>query len=164
MSRNPISTGNHESEDEEEMYVNFIIREGLPKSITLTEMAEATSRDDTLQKVRNCISTGSWNNCNDLKGVKQVANELSFDEKTGIILRGHRILVPISLQDKIIDLAHVGHQGIVKTKQLLRETVWFPGLDKKVEDIVKSCPACQLVTDTTAKVPLNPSKLPAGPW
>ena len=114
--------------------------------------------------MRNCISTGSRNNCNDIKGVKEVANELSFDEETGIILRGHRILVPISLQEKIIDLAHVGHQGIVKTKQLLRETVWFPGLDKKVEDIVKSCPACQLVTDTTTKVPLNPSKLPAGPW
>lgn len=32
-----------------------------------------------------------------------------------------------------VHLAHRGHQGIVKTKQLLREKVWFPGIDSLVD-------------------------------
>ena len=42
-------------------------------------------------------------------------------------------------------LAHVGHQGIVKTKCLIREKVWFPGIDKMVKDKVDNCLACQAV-------------------
>ena len=34
------------------------------------------------------------------------------------------------------ELAHLGHQGIVKTKQLIRDKVWFPGIDKLTEDKV----------------------------
>ena len=32
-----------------------------------------------------------------------------------------------------LQLAHEGHQGIVKTKQLLRQKVWFPNIDAQVE-------------------------------
>ena len=32
-----------------------------------------------------------------------------------IVLRGHCIIVPKSLQDQVIELAHQGDQGITKT-------------------------------------------------
>lgn len=57
-------------------------------------------------------------------------------------MRQARIVIPGKLQNKIIDIAHEGHQGIHKTKQLLRETVWFPGIDKLVENKIKKCLAC----------------------
>jgi len=38
-----------------------------------------------------------------------------------------RIVIPTAL--KVIQLAHEGHQGIVKTKALLRSKVWFPNID-----------------------------------
>ncbi len=44
-----------------------------------------------------------------------------------MILRGSRIFI---LQQKAIDIAHESHQGLVKTKSLLREKVWFPGIDE----------------------------------
>ena len=44
----------------------------------------------------------------------------------GLILRNHRLVLPHSLQNKAVHLAHTGHQGIVKTKMLLRKKVWFP--------------------------------------
>ena len=40
-------------------------------------------------------------------------------------------------------LAHSGHQGIVKTKRFLRDSVWFPGIDSMVEEAVKGCLPCQ---------------------
>ena len=38
-----------------------------------------------------------------------------------------------------MSLAHEGHQGLVKTKALIRERVWFPGIDRLVEQTVESC-------------------------
>ena len=46
-----------------------------------------------------------------------------------IILRGTRIIVLASLEHRVLQLAHEGHQGIVKTKTLLRSKVWFPEVD-----------------------------------
>ena len=37
----------------------------------------------------------------------------------------------------MVKMAHEGHQGIVRTKQLLRVHVWFPGIDKMVDGIDK---------------------------
>jgi hypothetical protein len=42
----------------------------------------------------------------------------------------------------------MGHQGIVKTKSLLREKVWFPGIDKTVATLVQDCYECQMSYDT----------------
>ena len=54
--------------------------------------------------------------------------------------------------------AHEGHQGIAKTKALLRKKVWFPGIDSAVEKKVKlpkmlpsKDPASLLHQDSIAK-------------
>ena len=39
----------------------------------------------------------------------------------------------------VVRIAHEGHIGIVRTKQLLRERVWFPKIDKMVESEIKNC-------------------------
>ena len=39
----------------------------------------------------------------------------------GLIIKdGYQIVIPLVLQDKIFRIAHEGHLGIAKTKQLLR--------------------------------------------
>jgi hypothetical protein len=70
----------------------------------------------------------------------------------------------ISLRSHILDLAHCGHQGIVKTKSLIRSRVWFPGLDQLVEQRIKNCIACQANSDRQAYAPLKPSEMPPAPW
>ena len=40
-----------------------------------------------------------------------------------VLLKSDRLVVPATLQERIVDIAHEGHLGIVKTKALLRETV-----------------------------------------
>ena len=51
--------------------------------------------------------------------------------------------MPISLREQILKLVHEGHQVIVKTKQLLREKVWWPGIDQAIEQLIRTCIACQ---------------------
>ena len=81
-------------------------------------------------------------------------------------MRDQRLPNPQDLQHKAVDLAHIGHQGIVKTKQLLCEKVWFPGIDRLAEEVIKACIPCQGATRAGAEPiePLNVTDLPTGPW
>ena len=49
----------------------------------------------------------------------------------------------------------------MKTKQLIREKVWFPGIDKKVESCIP-CLACG--PSPAQREPLSMTTLPSGPW
>ena len=74
--------------------------------------------------------------------------------------RSHRICVP---KKEVVDLAHCGHQGMTRTKQLLREKVWFPGIDRIAEEKVKNCFPCQAVTPQNTREPIQVT-LTNRPW
>ena len=80
---------------------------------------------------------------------------------SGFVLRDNRIIVPSKLRDQAVELTQVVHQGIVKTKHLIREKVWFPGIDR-----IDNCLACQAVTPSKSSriEPLKKTPLPSGPW
>lgn len=61
-------------------------------------------------------------------------------------------------------LAHEGHQGMVRTKARLQEKVWWPQMDKQVEDTIRACLPCQLVGPRPQPEPVRSSSLPKGPW
>nr|XP_002730526.1 PREDICTED: uncharacterized protein K02A2.6-like [Saccoglossus kowalevskii] len=146
-------------------YINFIIENAIPPAMTMAEIKQATSEDEILQKIMEVINTQKWYDLHhDVVQYKAVKDELST--ANGVVLRGNRIVVPKKLQQKAICLAHVGHQGVVKTKKLLRETLWFPGIDKMVEETVTRCIPCQASTHgpKPSIEPLKMSTLPNGPW
>ena len=60
-------------------------------------------------------------------------------------------------------IAHEGHQGLVKTKQLLREKTWFPGIDENVKKLIGNCIACQASGPASRPDPLQMSPLPPEP-
>ncbi len=62
----------------------------------------------------------------ELKAYRKIKTELTFNEQDQIMLRVSTIVLPETLRLKAIHIAHEGHQGLVKTKQLLREKVWYP--------------------------------------
>ena len=89
-------------------------------------------------------------------------NELSVIGK--LVWRVTRIVIPSSIRKTVLELGHEGHQGIVKKKARLRESVWWPGIDIQADRIVRKCHACQLVSQPTKPEPMTRTKLPEGPW
>ena len=100
-----------------------------------------------------------------LQSLHNVCDELTITPTDDLILRGNCIVIPKSLSERVINIAHEGHQGVVKTEQLLREKVWFAGIDQIVEKKFSSAYHCQAATTgPSPNSPLEMSSLPIGPW
>ena len=54
--------------------------------------------------------------------------------------------------------------GIVKCKQLAREILYWPGMNKQIEDTVSKCATCQQHRHYQVKEPLLSSEVPTMPW
>ena len=142
----------------------------------LAEIQEATAQDITMQCLANFIRTKSWRNidklpqqfqdadCTELNPFKQVQHDLTVNGQMNIILRDKRIVIPAVLRDKAISIAHEGHQGLVNTKQLLREKIWFPGINDAVKKMIDKCIACQVNGPNNHPDPLQMSPLPPDTW
>ena len=91
-----------------------------------------------------------------------VRGELSVIGK--LVLRGTRIIVLSSFHERILNLAHEGHPGVVFMKRRLCTKVWWPNCDKDTERFCKSCPPSQNFSMPPPSVPLKRTLLPSGPW
>ena len=100
-----------------------------------------------------------------LKPYFAVRDKLSVQDV--VVYRGpQRRLVPVALRKQLVNLAHETHQGVVHTKQRLRDLYWWPSMDMCVQESIRTCVTCQM-NDKSAKThstPLQPVPLPDGPW
>ncbi|XP_052791587.1 uncharacterized protein K02A2.6-like [Mya arenaria] len=146
-----------------EAYVAYISQHAVPKTMTLEDVRRATQECTILQQVMIAIQSGRWWGSPTLTPFVQFRDENSIVD--GVILRDHRLVIPASLQRRVVELALHTHQGILKTKQLIREKVWFPGIDKLVEDTVRACVPCQAsYAGPSKREPVSPTALPSKPW
>ena len=151
-----------EDEEDDEVFVNFVVDDHLPDAVTLEMIQKEVNKSDAMAKLKYCILKGKLSDDIELIPYRIVFPKLSVAKQ--IILRGKIIVIPASLQGNVIALAHVGHQGSTKTKQYLRHRVWFPGMDKMVEAHVQLCLPCLSATPGEDTQPLRPSVLPERPW
>ena len=60
----------------------------------------------------------------------------------GLLLKADRLVIPACLRIEILDAIHNGHLGIQKCRDRAIQSVWWPGLSKQIEDLVKNCSIC----------------------
>lgn len=81
--------------------------------------------------------------------------------QNGCVLSGARVVLPQPGRDSVLRQLHQYHPGM---KALARWYVWWPKLDKEVEDTVKACAICQEHRNAPAPTPLHPWDWPDKPW
>ena len=84
--------------------------------------------------------------------------------ENNILLWGMRVVVPASLQAKVLTELHDGHPGMNKMKQIARSHVWWPNIDRDIEKASKACGSCQEVRNSPPEAPLHPWTWPSNPW
>lgn len=172
LSRHPIPEEASSQEKSTESHVNYVCEKATPKAMTLSEIQTATTQDPTLQAVMTAVRYGNWMIArqqpnvvdSDFSALYKVKDDLTVAKDNTVLLKGQCIVMPKYLQARAVQLAHEGHQGIVRTKALIREKTWFHGIDKLVESTVKDCLPCQVSTTVPAREPLKMSPLPEAPW
>jgi transposase InsO family protein len=163
----------HMRRDVAEQYVNFIATESLPNAMSLSQVKDASERDPTIQKAIEYARNGRWYemetlsdptvDIEELQAYRSMLDELAIHCDT-VLLREKRIILSKTLRERAIKIAHEGQQGLAKTKAFLRSKVWFPGINDKVDNLIKDCLACQAITPAKLMEPLKMSELPQEPW
>ena len=131
--------------------------------VTAQQIRQWTNNDPVLSRVRNLLLRG-WQ-CTldeDLKPFQKRRDELSV--QSGCVLWGSRVIVPPPGHSKVIQELHEGHPGATRMKMLARSFVWWPQIDKDIEDIVKTCDTCQRSRHLPPTAPLQPWEWPQKPW
>lgn len=81
----------------------------------------------------------------------------------GLLMKGNRLVVPLSMRIGVLERLHDAHQGITKCRERAKSSVWWPGLSQQLDEVVKKCPTCIKECINPAK-PVIPSELPDHPW
>ena len=129
------------------------------------EIEEAGVKDEEYNTTREVVQKGKHHK---VRGeYKCIARELST--VGNLMIRGKTIVVPKgedgTIRTKILDAAHEGHPGISQLKNKLRDSVFWPGITKQVEERFRSCLACQATTEGKHHADkLHPSEPPEGVW
>ncbi|XP_030039037.2 uncharacterized protein K02A2.6 [Manduca sexta] len=149
------ATGFHDSLEPVEdraSYVNFVVDGSLP--VTLHEIRNETCKDAILCKVISYINNGWPERVQNLliKPYFLCKTQLSYEN--GCVMRGHKIVIPESVRNKLLLELHKSHLGIVKTKAEARSRFWFPGIDRTIENMIASCEICLQLRQSPARVPL----------
>ncbi len=168
LSRLPLNVKEFQCEVDDVNYVGtylqYIKENDIP--VDFNKVKQETKKDSLLNRVYGYLlygwPNGNVNIDNDLKPFFQRQSELAIEN--GILLWGHRIVVPHSLRKLLLAELHCGHLGIVKMKAMARSYFWWPGLDADIENVTNSCSLCLMERQNPAKCKLHVWEFPKNVW
>ena len=167
LSRAPVSISCAEDDElrpEVEIFCSCSDAEFTCNRARLEEFLQAQEEDDVCQRLTSYCEKGWPKRCRVEGAIKPylpVASELTL--QGGLLVRGNRIVIPTSLRLDILERLHSGHQGISKCRERARQSVWWPGLGRQLEEVIRSCTKC-CKDRPQAPEPLIPSIFPTLPW
>lgn len=143
LSRLPINVERSEADKKEE---NISIKSiGTQGDITLNieSIRKFAKEDEIYMKVKECVLNG-WPRAGIHKSVKPyftLNEELSVEQD--LLAYKERIIIPDNLKNQTLKLLHSNHAGVVRMKELARNYVFWVGINKDIENFVKTCESCQ---------------------
>lgn len=115
------------------------------KDRTLKKIRSASEKDPEYQALKERIVSGFPEHRHDLEPELQsfwgVRSLLSVYEE--FLVYGPRLIIPHSLWRETLSHLHESHQDIDRTKRQARQTVYWPGIDRDIENIVSSYQQCR---------------------
>lgn len=143
--------------DINEQEIQFIFSTNIePFPVTAQEIADHTTEDTLVQQVLNHMQHGWPKHVQNgpLAAFHHRADELSTVE--GCLLLGQRVFIPLQLRQRILKSLHTAHPGMVRMKSVARQHVFWPGMDKEIEQFVRHCTECQMTAKAPLKAVLHP--------
>ncbi|XP_062551039.1 uncharacterized protein K02A2.6-like [Armigeres subalbatus] len=140
--------------------------EQLPVSYKM--IAAETRQDRTLQEVMKFMQHGWPIDVKSLSGTPEAHQFFLRRESLycarDVLMYINRVVVPKTLQQKVIQQLHRGHPGIDRMRSLARSYVYWPNIDEQITDLVRTCQQCASVAKSDPKTKLQSWPIPEKPW
>ncbi|XP_046557148.1 uncharacterized protein K02A2.6-like [Haliotis rubra] len=153
--------------DEDIQSYVHMVTSSLPVSDkTMEEIRKESSEDSQHLMPMKIIMNGWPQNMHDCpSSIKEFWN--FRDELTvidGIVYKGDKIVIPISMRKETLEKIHTGHMGIVKCKERACDVIFWPRMTADIERTVQNCGTCQQNRMKQCKEPMITSEVPKLPW
>ena len=144
-------------------YVNAVMSALPVTDKRLLEIKQAQADNATCQNVQEFCMHG-WPYKAKLGSEEklhlQVAADITIQKR--LLLKCSRLVIPVAMQKTMLGKIHEGHQGITKCRERAKQSVWWPGLSKQIEDLVDKCDKCSKDRQNRVE-PMIPSDVPERP-
>ena len=112
--------------------------------ISIKQIQQASVQNEHLQHLENSIIAGwpskrdklhsdlrlYWSYRDDLAGID------------GVVMKGRWIIIPVVLNQQVLDQLHTNHMGIESTKLLTCESVYWVDINTDIDKHIKRCNTC----------------------
>ena len=167
LSRAPTAEPGKNSvafQSEIEMFVEAVTSAIPASDSRLKEYLEHQKSDPVCSLIRSYCAQG-WpvqsKISTNMQPYWEVRSELTVCND--LLLRGSRIVVPVSLQEQTLHKIHHGHQGIQKCRARANSAVWWPRMSEQISNAVSTCPEC-VRKSNQCREPMIATNLPDYPW
>ncbi|PIO64870.1 hypothetical protein TELCIR_13484 [Teladorsagia circumcincta] len=124
--------------------------------VSFKAIQAATSYDPILAQVINYKRSGYWPKIDRNSPLFHYYNRReSLSTINGCLLTSSRIVIPKSLQRRVLYSLHKAHPGQTRMKMLARSCVYWPALDPDIEQLVKNCATCVEAAKNPVKAELS---------
>ena len=124
--------------------------------VTATHIKKETAKDPLLSRILQFVQTNWPSSCPNEEAKPYWQRRLEISVQDECLLWGNRVIVPPKLREAVLSLLHERHPGIVRMKSLGHMSIWWPGLNQSIEDLVRSCTTCQSHGDHRPQPLYNP--------
>lgn len=149
----------HEGRNTEDEFELFTLHQIQQLPVRAEQIARETRKDTHLGKIVQDLELGR-----NLPQSGYKAPEAKYTLAASCLLFEHRVVIPPTLRQAILNDLHVGHIGVVKMKGLARSFVYWPGIDADIEAAVRSCTECARHATAPPKFSSHHWEYPSSPW
>ena len=126
----------------------------------LARVRQSTKADDGMALLKGVIQAGWPDTLEEVpwrvRDYFHYRDELTVQD--GLILKGERLVIPLSMREEVKQKLHQSHLGIQSCLRRAREVVYWPKMGKDIEDFISNCQPNQ------QKEPMISHEIPTRPW
>lgn len=160
-----LSRYSSEENDEDKTITESVLSINVSDS-RKNEFQKETEKDMHLSIIKKyCIIGWPKNKTKCKKEIRfyfKMRNEIILEDE--ILFYQERIMVPLTMRSEILKRLHESHFGIAKTRKRARDTVYWPGIDKDIEEMIGKCSICLHLAHKNQKEPLISHYIPNRPF
>ena len=157
---------NDDADDDSTLAAAYSTLHSVCTVVTWDMLREATTSDPTLRTLVQCIEHGFPEDVRDLPPELRAYHRLSpsMCVVDGVVLVGHRVVIPAVLRESVLNALHAAHQGVSAMQARAVDSVYWPDITVDIARIRDQCLHCHKIAKSNPMQPPSDIEPPEFPF